>query len=228
MKKYPNSPPRELAPDLWEIRGEWANAFGRRMTVIRLGRQLAVHNAFELDEAELRWLEGLGEVAWIIAPNSFHCSDAPWMARRFPAAKLYVPASKIPSFSAQGLSPLDVNREFPLMQGLKCIPMRGTRIAEAAFLHEPSRTLVLCDLAFHMKDEFSGLERLFMRWNRVGVRFGPTKLTRLLFTRSKAELVASYEALLALDFDRVVVNHGEVLETGGKAALRESVREIFG
>lgn len=228
MKKYPNSPPRELAPDLWEIRGEWANAFGRRMTLIRLGRQLAVHNAFELDEAELRWLEGSGEVAWIIAPNSFHCSDAPWMAKRFPAAKLYVPASKIPSFSAQGLSPLDVNKDFPPLPGLRCIPMRGTRIAEAAFLHEPSRTLILCDLAFHMKDAFSGFERLFMRWNRVGVRFGPTKLTRLLFTKSKAELVASYEALLALDFDRVVVNHGEVLETGGKAALRESVREIFG
>lgn len=228
MKKYPNSPPRELAPDLWELRGEWANAFGRRMTVIRLGHELAVHNAYELDENELRWLDSLGSLAWIIAPNAFHCSDAPWMARRYPGAKLFVPASKLAAFRKLGLSPMDVNSGFPALPGLRCIPMRGTRIAEAAFLHEPSRTLILCDLAFHMNDEFSGLERMFMRWNRVGVRFGPTKLTRLLFTKSKSELVASYEALLALDFDRVVVNHGEVLETGGKRALADSVKEIFG
>ena len=225
--RYPNLPPQALAPDLWELRGTWANAFGRRMTVMRLGDKLAVHNALELDEQELAWLRSLGEVTWIIAPNKFHCSDAPWMARAFPRAQLFAPASKLEAFRAQGLKPFDLNKDFPALPGLHCIPMRGTRIEEAAFFHQPSRTLILCDLAFNMKDEFRGLEKVFMRWNKVGVRFGPTRLTRLLFTKSRAELLASYEALLALDFDRVVVNHGEVLATNGRALLRESVKEIL-
>lgn len=226
-KRYPNHAPQALAPDLWELRGQWSNALGRRMTVVRLDGKLAVHNPFELDESEIAWLRSLGEVAWIIAPNKFHASDAPWMAKAFPAAQLFAPASKLESFRAQGLRPLDLNRDFPSLPGLLCIPMRGTRLEEAAFLHQPSRTLILCDLAFHMKSEFSGLEALFMRWNKVGVRFGPTRLTRLLFTKSRAELLASYEALLALDFDRVVVNHGEVLPANGRALLRDSVKEIF-
>jgi len=40
--------------------------------------------------------------------------------------------------------------------------------------------------------------------------------------------VASYGRLFEQDFDRVIVNHGAVLETDGKALLRASVAEIFG
>jgi|GEM_PF-5213146 len=62
----------------------------------------------------------------------------------------------------------------------------------------------------------------------VGGRFGPSRLTRILFTRNREKLVSSYRKLLELDFDRVIVNHGNVLPSGGKELLAESVREIFG
>lgn len=66
-----------------------------------------------------------------------------------------------------------------------------------------------------------------MRWNRVGGKFGVTRLTKLLFTRDKKALVDSYERVLQHDFDRVIVNHGAVLSTDGRQLLAASVAQTF-
>jgi len=227
-KQYGYSAPRQLHENLWELSGQWSNKLGRRMTVIRLADgRVIIHNAFELKDAELRWLSELGKVAYIIAPNIFHCSDAGWMKARFPSADLYVPRKKFISFEGEGHLPNDVGC-FPDLGELKGIPMDGTKIEESAFFHFPSRTLILCDLAFNMADEFRGIGRLIMKWNKVGGRFGPSRLTKLLFTRNKESLLASNRKLLEHYFDRVIVNHGEILESGGKERLKSGVEEIFG
>ena len=229
--RYGYSPPRQVAEALWEIRGEWSNKFGRRMTIIRLrdGR-LLIHSSICLREGDLGWLRSIGTPAFIVAPNRFHCSNAGWMSERFPGAELYVPNSQLAAFRKKGLKAKDVNEEFPrhLEAEILCIPMHGTRVEEAAFVHIPSRTLVLCDLAFNMPDVFTGFERVVMRWNQVGGQFGPSKLTRWLFTKDRSRLVESYRRLLEQPFDRVIVNHGEVLEAGGRELLRSGVVRIFG
>jgi hypothetical protein len=231
MPTYRYEKPVLLAPNLWELRGTWSNAFGRRMTVVRLeSGAVFVHNAMELEPAELDWLEGLGGVRAIIAPNKFHSSDAPWMAKQFPQAALFVPATLLKRFAAQGLTASDVATSFPrdVESELACFPMEGTRIAECAFVHRPSRTLLLCDLAMNMEDVFTGIQGAFMQWNKVGGRFGVTRLTKLVFSSDRRALVDSYRRLLDQDFNRVVVNHGAVLPTGGKDLLARSVNEIFG
>ena len=230
MKAHSYAEPRALADNLWEMRGEWSNKLGRRMTVVRLGSgDVYVHNAFRLAPADLAWLQALGPIRGVIAPNKFHCSDAGWLVGECPGAELYAPASKLTHFKTLGLEPKALSA-FPAALGseFECLAMRGTRIDESAFIHHPSRTLILCDLAMNMENVFSGLEGAFMRWNRVGGRFGVTRLTKYLFTKDAKALVASYRTLLERDFDRVVVNHGAVLETGGQEQLRASVSEIFG
>jgi hypothetical protein len=59
-----------------------------------------------------------------------------------------------------------------------------------------------------------------MRLIRSYGRFGPTKLDPLLI-RDRAAARESLERILAWDFDRIVVAHGDVLERGGREALRE-------
>jgi hypothetical protein len=230
VKSFPYARPVLLAENLWEIRGEWSNALGRRMTVVRLrDGDVFVHAAIRLDPHDLGWLHGLGPVRGIIAPNRFHCSDAPWLAQACPQATVYAPGARADLRAGLGtrLYPLEA---FPgeLAAELECVPMRGTRIGEAAFLHHPSRTLILCDLAMNMEAVFTGWTRLFMRWNRVGGRFGITRLTKLLFASDARALHRSYRELLERDFDRVIVSHGAVLETGGREQLRASVAQTFG
>lgn len=229
MKSFPYARPGRLDDNLWEVRGEWSNKLGRRMTIVRLGSgDVFIHSAIRLEPPDLGWVASLGPVRGIIAPNAYHCSDAPWMARQFPEATVFVPASKIPQFQSLGVAAQNL-LDFPrnIAGELECFPMNGTRIGESAFIHHPSRTLILCDLAMNMEDVFTGLEGAFMRWNRVGGRFGVTRLTKLLFTREKKALVHSYGRVLEHDFDRVIVNHGAVLATGGRELLAASVAETF-
>jgi hypothetical protein len=229
VRTFPYASPVLLAENLWTIRGQWSNALGRRMTVVRLrGGDVFVHAAIRLDPPDLAWLQGLGPLRGIIAPNRFHCSDAPWLAQACPAAIVYAPAARADLRSTLGPRLRDLE-SFPgeIAAELECVAMRGTRIGEAAFLHHPSRTLILCDLAMNMEDTFTGWTRLFMRWNRVGGRFGISRLTKLLFASDARVLAASYRALLERDFDRVLVSHGAVLETGGREQLRAAVAQTF-
>jgi glyoxylase-like metal-dependent hydrolase (beta-lactamase superfamily II) len=50
-------------------------------------------------------------------------------------------------------------------------------------------------------------------------RFGPSRLDPFLI-RDRRAARQSLERILAWDFDRVVVAHGDVLENGGPDALR--------
>ena len=95
------------------------------------------------------------------------------------------------------------------------------RLEEVAFLHGASQTLLLTDLAFHVRHSDSRFTRVFMRLNGGYGRFGTTRMLRSSFRDRKA-LRASIDRILAWDFDRVVVTHGEVLERGGREALREA------
>jgi glyoxylase-like metal-dependent hydrolase (beta-lactamase superfamily II) len=51
-------------------------------------------------------------------------------------------------------------------------------------------------------------------------RFGPSRFDPLLI-RDRAAARLSLERILAWDFDRVILAHGDVVERGGRAALRE-------
>ena len=75
---------------------------------------------------------------------------------------------------------------------------------------------------------FTGIQWAFLRWHKEGGRFGLSRHARNAFTKDKKAVVRSYHQLFERDFDRVIVNHGAVLESGGKDALRESVADIFG
>ena len=58
--------------------------------------------------------------------------------------------------------------------------------------------------------------------------FGPSRIMKLLMTADRAALFRSLERLLALDFDRVIVGHGRILETGGRERLRASFASRYG
>jgi hypothetical protein len=228
--KFSYHAPRQLDPNIWEITGEWRTKFARRMTVVRLldGR-VFVHNAFHLRKHDIDWLNSIGKVAFIVAPNVFHTTDAGWMKSRFPDATLFVPGKKLADFEKAGHQAHDTELDFPeeVASELVYLPSKGTSIQEAIFLHRPSKTLILTDLAFNMPDVYHGLEKVIMGWNKVGGRFGPTRALKWVFTKDRPALLETYRQILALDFDRIIVNHGNILDKNGREVLRKSIKEIF-
>ena len=93
---------------------------------------------------------------------------------------------------------------------------------ELVFLHPRTRTLILTDLAFNVRRSDSFVTRVFLRINNAFGKFGPSRLARTVFFKDKAQVRAAIERILGWDFDRVVVSHGDVLESKGPATLRDS------
>lgn len=99
----------------------------------------------------------------------------------------------------------------------------GNRIMrEVDFLHRASRTLIAVDLVENFRDETPGTNALlraylFWMWGRPR----PAPELRLLTRDRKAARVA-LERLLAWDFDRAIIAHGELLDRDPKEAIREA------
>ena len=197
---------------------------GTRMTVIRLpDGGLFLHSPVEADAATRRAVEALGAVRAIAAPNYLHHLFAGGWKQAYPQARL---------LGAPGLARKRRDLAFdgelgdepdPSCAGaIEQVFVRGARLLnEVAFFHRASRTLLLTDLAFHPTATSGPGLRRWTRLTRVRDGFGPNALVRLSF-RDRRAARASLDRILAWDFDRVTVTHGELLESGGREALRKA------
>jgi hypothetical protein len=94
---------------------------------------------------------------------------------------------------------------------------------EVVFFHRDSRTLILTDLCFNLRHIPSVMQGVQARMFGVFDRFGPSRLFRLMMNDRKAAR-ASLERISEWDFDRVIVAHGEVLQSGGKRLWPKRLR----
>jgi len=204
---------------------------GARTCVVRLADGGLVIHAPGPQTAALRAeIEALGPVRALIAPNLLHHLYLADSVRAFPHARVFaapglreklgtvrvdeVLGEKAPALWANELDQL-------LVQG-------APGMGEVVFLHRPSRTLLCLDLCFNVRRSSSLLTRLFMRANGALGRFGPSRLFRYAIMKDARAMRASVDRILAWDFERVTVAHGDVLERGGNAALRESFAWLTG
>jgi hypothetical protein len=216
----------QLAEGLWvDTRPFRAGPFleiGTRMTVVRLADgTLFLHSLVEIDAETRAALDALGPVRHLVAGNKLHHLYLAQAAQAFPEAAVWG-APGLPQKCRGVRFAGELGDEAPpaWRADLDQLAVRGIpRMNEVVFLHRASRTLVVTDLCFNVRHSDSVATRLFMRANGAWGRFGPSRLLRSL-VRDRPALRASLERILAWDFDRVVVTHGEVLERGGPDALR--------
>ncbi len=216
---------RALDTDLWVVErsqhffGLWV---GARMTVIRLADgSLLLHSPIVLDATVRRDLDALGPVRYVVAPSRVHHLYAGDVAKSYPEARLWI---------APGLEVKRPDLGYVAILGDEAPPewrgqvdqtfFRGRPYEnEVAFFHRASRTLITCDLAFNFGPSAPITTRIWMSLMLSYGTFGPTKLDPLLI-RDRRAARESLERILAWDFDRVIVAHGDVLASGGNALLR--------
>ena len=196
---------------------------GTRTTVVRLpDGTLLLHAPGPLTAEEIEAVKAEGQVTTLVAPNSFHHMFLADALRAFPDATLHA----VPSVQKRhpDLPSVTLGAEpAPAWKGvLEQVVVEGApRLDEVVFFHPASRTLLLVDLCFNMQHSDSGFTRVFFRIAGAWQRFGPSRLAKSFF-KDKAALRASLDRILAWDFDRVIVTHGDVVETGGREGLREA------
>jgi hypothetical protein len=221
----------QLAPHLYVWNGEWYNTlFKRRMTLIQLrSGGLLVHSAIRLKESDYAKIEALGKVEMIVVPNALHGDDAPFYKLRYPEAKLLAPRALFKKLKKHCKVDGLLQEGWPeyIRSEIDSLEFSGTRfLEEFVFFHSQTRTLLVTDLVFNMRQDPGGFMRSFMKFNKIFLRFGPSRIFRHLFVNDAAKAAASLKRILEWDFDRVIMSHGTILETGGKKAIQKSFQEI--
>jgi hypothetical protein len=195
---------------------------GTRTTVVRLtSGSLWLHSPGPLRPELVTAVSALGPVQAMVAPNAMHHLYLAQNVRSFPQAAVYVspalPAKLELPFSYEVLSdePPTLWRDEISQHVIGGLP----KLQEVVFFHHASRTLILTDLAFHIRHSDSWFTRLFMRLNGAHGHFGPSRIFRTL-VKDRTALRSSLGLMRTWDFDRVIVSHGEVLERGGKQVMQ--------
>jgi hypothetical protein len=217
---------RQLGPEIWVAERPqrfYGLEVGTRMSVIRLADgSLLLHSPVALDRSLRKELDALGPVRYAVAPNRVHHLYAGDVARAYPESRLWIGPgleTKRPDLVYEAI--LDDEAPSAWRGQVDQVFFRGRPFEnEVVFCHRRSRTLILCDLAFNFREGTHWVTRILMQMMWSYGRFGPSRLDPLLI-RDRAAARASLERILAWDFDRVVVAHGDVLERGGREALRD-------
>jgi hypothetical protein len=192
--------------------------FGTRMTAIRLGDgSLWLHSPIPLPPTLRAALQAHGPVRHLVSPNKLHHLFFGPARAAFPEARLYAPpglARKRPdlAFDAELGDAAPAAWEGQLDQAV----VRGsTLMEEVVFFHPPSRTLLVGDLCEHFGPWSPWPTRLVARLARMYGRPRMPPDWQLSF-RDREATRASFERILAWDFDRVILAHGALLESSAK------------
>jgi hypothetical protein len=225
---------RELVPNLVWTKDHPVRLAGARfltrMTVMRLDGGVCLHSPVEIDAATRSAIQRLGDVRAIIAPSTLHHLFVASAQRAFPAAR---------SYAVEGLAKKRKDLHFDEVLGAQAPAfwsgqmdqvVIGNRVMrEVDFFHQASRTLVAVDLVENFRPQTPGTNaalrfsmRLFGMWGR------PRPAPELrLFTRDRKAARLALERVLAWDFDRAVIAHGELLDRHPHEAIREAWRWVL-
>jgi Domain of unknown function (DUF4336) len=202
-----------------------------RMTVMALPNQdLVVVSPIAPTPQLTESLDLIGTVRYIIAPNLYHHLFAQDFADRYPTAEFWAVAgiakkrpdlkpSKLLTESSGEIGSDILYLNFP---AFRVLDRQGNMpFNEYLFLHRPSKTLVITDAAFHFGAESHGVIRFLAKALGMYGKLQPSWLERLAL-RDRASAIATLQETLSWDFDRVVMAHGSIIQSGGKERWRAS------
>ena len=198
-----------------------------RMTVVRLASgEVLLHSPTLLDAKLCAVIDALGPVTAVIAPSWWHDLHLEETLSLYPRARLFVAPILLRSnrcLSAQALGEVP-----PALWSAQIDQTRIEGIAlhfdEFAFYHRASRSLILTDLLVNDDAFFGGLRRVVRVASGPGCSF-PRAFRPAVVNRKRFK--ASIQRVLEWDFDRIVVGHGAIVETGGKRAFRNAFQWLL-
>ena len=196
--------------------------FNARMSVVKISdTTLMLHSPCEIDAATKEAISSLGDVVCIVAPGSYHHFHIPSAQAAFPDADTYICPGverKRPEIDFDWFLG---DRPPELWQGtLDQVLVRGNKfIWEVALLHKPSKTLLLVDLIENFTDETPDVNWILKLWWKAVFHMWDNPKPAPEYQmgwKDKAAARASLQKILEWDFDKIVLAHGDLIETNAK------------
>ncbi len=210
----------KFADNLWVVNGNCVKFLGMpystRMTVVRLScGGLWVHSPIEWSLSLHKELALLGEIKYLIAPNSLHHLFLPQWIIQYPQAKLYGTDEVIKKRTDLSFTgSLNTEQSWDWQDDIEQLIFVGSPLMqECVFFHKSSQTLVVTDLV----ENFSGKD--FNHWQKiiakiVGILAPNGKMPldwRLSFIFQKPQARKCLEKILQWQPQQLIMSHGEIV-----------------
>jgi hypothetical protein len=214
----------EIAPNLSLQRHPLRMAgckMGRVVTLIRLlTGKLVIHSTARFSHEHISEISEYGVPAWLADATNFHDTCAKQGRQAFPDLPYLVP-SGFQSYDSLRCTSIDtVPPEWN--DEIEVIKVAGMpKIQEHAFYHRTSKTLIVADLLFNIPPEAGRWTHGFLRAT-AGIREYPgmSRLFRYCI-KDRAAFAKSMRTIAALDFERIVVAHGNPIVDNAKTTFLE-------
>ena len=224
---------RQLDSSLWVDEVPFkaiAINFGNRMTCIQLAdKSFWLHSPNKFDQKTYEQIKARGNIKYLVTPSLMHNLFIMDWKKHDMASQVLAPARakkvqadiKLDETSEQEINQLFNNE-------ISCIPINGIPVVkEYAFIHHASKTLILTDLAFNYRKNATGWTKLFLKLYGAYDKFGPTVTIRTLI-KDKNAFGDSLKKITRQDFDRIIVSHGDIIESNGNTILKEAFKKYLG
>ncbi len=215
-----------LAENLWLLRFPLkllGADLHRNVTVMRLrSGDLVVHSTGPFALEDVAHITALGKPAWVLDTMLRHDTFAKRGKEVFPDAAYLAPEgfSKLVGFPTGPLlpPPAEWGDEVEVVR-IEGVPS----MEEHAVFHRPSRTLIVADMLFNFGADAPLWTRTLML-AAVGSKHDPGLARSMRWgVKDRVAFVHSLAAVEAWDFDRIIVGHGEIVETDGKRQYQEAL-----
>ena len=221
-----------FAEGLWIADGPIVEVAGfrypTRMTVIRLADGgLLVCSPVRMDDGLRAGIEALGDVRWLVAPNSLHHLFLKDWQDAYTKATTFAPPGlrkKRPDIAFDE----DLTDTAPEIWAgeIDQIIVRGSLItSEVVFFHRPSQTVIFTDLIQHFSPGwFSGWRALVAKLDRMtgGLPEVPQKFRNTFLNRVEAR--RSIRRILEWPSERVLMAHAPPVTSEGRAFIARAFR----
>ncbi|RPD56904.1 hypothetical protein L226DRAFT_512770 [Lentinus tigrinus ALCF2SS1-7] len=228
---------REVVPNVWTFSRPFTLfglvPVGGRSTAIKLdsGGVWILASTPLTDETKQKLAE-LGDVKYIAAGNHFHNLFLKSYKEAYPGAKLIGPDALTKKKEFAGLtldaafSETNPEPELGFEDEVEACYFSGHANKDIAFYHKASKTVITADLLFNIPatEQFSKTSQ-----SPKSILFGGMKpkgwqMPWFIWAKqqNKTAMVREAKKVYSWDFDRLIPCHGDVIETGAKAAWKSA------
>ena len=196
----------------------------RHVSVIRLAAgEIVLHSSAPFTPEDIAEISALGQPRWLVEAMLDHDTFADEGHEAFPDAEYLAP----PGFEDKVAFPTRPILPTPAAWGdeLETLPVAGVpSLEEYLFFHRPSRTLITADLVFNFGYDGPAWTEFLLKL-AIGSEHHPG-MSRPFKGAIKDEpaFKASMAQMLAWDFERVIVAHGEPILEGGREKVATMLR----
>lgn len=203
------------------------------MTVIRLrNATLMLHSPCAIDARMKTELSAWGPVDYIVAPGSYHYKHVASAQAAFPLAQTFIwpgVAQKRPDLKFDGELG-DVAPDGWQVE-LDQVLVRGAPwICEVAFFHRDTKTLILVDVIENFTDLTPHTNWTLKFWMKYVFRMWniPRPAPEYQWGwRDRSAARASLQKILEWPFERVIIAHGDLIETDARLRLQQAWKPLL-